>query len=263
MSRYLIADCPFDICFTEGREDFEQFRRETDEAEIPVIKVCDFDDVSTAFYGVRSVDGEYDRIFKCRNNPLSLLLADKEWTDFVICKDGGYSDELMLTAVYSNLCKKNSLLAHASFVDYKGEGLVFVGPSGVGKTTQARLWNECLDAEIINGDKVIIRVVDNGVYAYGSPWKGSSPYCVNKKSPLKGIVLLMQDTENSITKVEKSDEVQLLLPHIFMPCWDEELVSRVLTTFDKILKSTSVWLLKCKPDYDAVRLTEQTIFNKI
>lgn len=97
--------------------------------------------------------------------------------------------------------------------------------------------------------------------SYGTPWRGSSEYCVNKKSSLKGIVVLSQSKNNSIRKLDFSEAIQWALPHIFMHHWDEKCVSEVLSTFENVLKEVPVWHLACRPDEEAVITAKEQIFN--
>ena len=65
---------------------------------------------------------------------------------------------------------------HASVIVHNGEAAIFVARSGTGKSTHAELWREHLSAEILNGDHAIVRLEDDRLYVYGSPWSGTSPY---------------------------------------------------------------------------------------
>ena len=190
------------------------------------------------------------------------LTANTDWSDvtsyFLPKSNCEYA--LPLAALCSKFSFFNALLLHASFVDYSGEGILFTGPSGVGKTTQARLWGKYLDALIVNGDKVFVRNTDNGIFAYGSPWKGSSEYCLDSKAPLKAIVILRQAKYNKISKLD-SVAAESLMPHAFFPYWDEKCLSRSLETFDKLVRNVPVYLLECKPDEVAVRLTSEAVFG--
>ncbi len=99
---------------------------------------------------------------------------------------------------------------------------MFVGRSGIGKTTQARLWEQFRGAEIINGDKVFLTLDEDGrgVTAHGSPWCGSSPYKLNRATPLRGIVVLDQAPENSIRRLSEHEIMTQYVSHIFLPMWD-------------------------------------------
>ena len=150
---------------------------------------------------------------------------------------------------------------HGALVELDGQGVVFTGYSGVGKTTQAQLWEKYLQAEIINGDKLFLRCLDGQTYAYGAPWKGSSPYCLNRKVPVKAVVALRQAKENSIQKLDSLACMEYFMPHLFLPHWDQACLNRALDTFDQILGSVPVYLLKCRPDEDAVLMTKEQIYG--
>ena len=192
-----------------------------------------------------------------------ILCSDAEWTRATLyCPH--YSDPnftLPIAAICSRLSYFSTVLLHGSAVEHNGEGVIFTGYSGAGKTTQAELWNKFLGADIINGDKVLIKAGNNAVTAYGLPWKGSSPYCKNKKVPLKGIVVLRQASFNKIRRLDAAGFMEYFMPHLFLPHWDADCMSMVLETVDALLSQTPLWLLECRPDEQAVRLTEKTIFG--
>ena len=164
--------------------------------------------------------------------------------------------ELLITGFYSYMSNKDTLLMHASAVEHNGKGIVFTASSGVGKTTQAELWAKYRNARILNGDKVFLKQEADGIYAWGSPWKGSSPYACNESAKLKAIVVLEQAEENSIRKLNVLESMQYFVPHIFFPCWDERCEQAVLTFLDRVLEETEVYLFKCRPDETAVKLLE-------
>ena len=195
--------------------------------------------------------------------PPEFLFANADWSEAAISCEG-YADvnyTLPLAALCSRLAYFKVLLLHGSLVEWAGEGVVFTGFSGVGKTTQAQLWEQYLGAEIINGDKLFLRILENKTFAYGIPWKGSSPYCKNRKVPVKGIVVLRQAKENAIRKLDSVACLEYFMPHIFLTHWDTDCMSKALETFDQILSNVPVWLLECRPDEDAVMLTKEHLYG--
>ena len=83
------------------------------------------------------------------------------------------------------LLQHQGLLLHASLINYAGRAIAFAGPSGVGKSTQADLWKKCLGAEIINGDRAVLRKNADHWIAYGSPYAGTSGIYKNNSAPLR------------------------------------------------------------------------------
>ena len=226
----------------------------------PVIKIT-HEKAMGECHGIQFTKDGADHILKRSEAPSELLCGNKDWSECAVYAqdymDSDYS--LPLAAICSRFAFFNTIFLHGSFVEYNGDGIVFVGYSGVGKTTQARLWEKYLGAVPINGDKVFLRIIDNVVVGCGSPWKGSSEYRLNKKVPIKGIVVLNQAKENKIRRLSSLDCIKYFMPHVFFPHWDENCKVSALDTFNEILEKTPVWLLECKPDEESVVLTKEAV----
>ena len=93
---------------------------------------------------------------------------------------------------------------HGAVVAWKNQGYLFTAPSGTGKSTHLALWKKYLgdQAEVINGDKPILKVTEDEVWVYGTPWAGKEQWQVNKKVALKGICFLERGEKNSIQKID-------------------------------------------------------------
>lgn len=210
-------------------------------------------------HGIQYCTTPSEKILRLENGEFAC--ADKEWTEvtsYYPTSSGMYA--LPLAAICSRFSFYNAFLIHASCVSINGEGIVFVGNSGIGKTTQAELWQKYLGAEIINGDKAFIREINGAFYGCGLPWKGSSEYCLNKKTKLKGIVVLRQAKENKITRLDEVKATEYFVPHAFLPYWDEMCLDSTLTTLGRLLDKVPVILLECRPDEEAVRLVHNMVF---
>ena len=151
---------------------------------------------------------------------------------------------------------------HSSLIDWQGHGLMFLGPSGIGKTTQAELWNKYRDALIINGDIVFVQETEDAFLGWGTPWHGSSPYCENASVPVEALIVLKQATENSIRKLEGFEKVSEVSGSVFYPQWLENGMELCLETLDHFLGRVPVYMLSCRPDEAAVALVEKTVFGK-
>ena len=168
---------------------------------------------------------------------------------------------MLMVAFLPVVARNDGLLFHASLVEYRGRAVAFTASSGTGKSTQADLWHEHLGAEIMNGDRVFVRRFDDEWRAYGSPWAGSSPYVRNVKAPLAGIVALKQAPENRIRRLNAAEVMVYLYNNVRYPFWDEEATATSLETLDALVREIPIFLLECRADEEAVRITRDAIFD--
>lgn len=237
------------------------------ESDPDLVFTCDLKDTVENCYGIQYLTTNTRKLknvfFSQKDNKQVMYTFEDDYSRFFLrIDDACTSDvlsELLMVGFYSHMSLNNSLLMHASAVDYNGKAVVFTAASGIGKTTQAELWSKYKGTKIINGDKVFLKMEEGGIYAWGSPWKGSSPYAENICAPLKAIVALEQDQENSIQKLDGFKVLEYLIPQVFFPSWDIRCEQEVLTFLDHVLRNTDVYLLKCRPDEDAVELLASTI----
>ena len=158
------------------------------------------------------------------------------------------------------LLTKSVLHLHSSFVLYNGRALVFTGPSGIGKTTQAELWRDFQGAEIINGDACLLRELEDGWHAFGTPVHGSSPYCENKDAPLAALVALEQGPENRLERPDSFAALTACLPEFYRPQMDSATQDIFWGAVDSLFRKTPVYRLVCRPDRDATELVKRTVF---
>lgn len=184
-----------------------------------------------------------------------LVSANSDWSSVSITlldgKDTGLMGALS-ASLMTHLSIRSGLLAHASLVSVGGSGIMFLGPSGIGKTTQAELWARYKSALIINGDMVFVAYRSGAYRGYGSPWHGSSPYCENASVPLSALVILEQSSVNSLELLTGISCVSRVMSNVFLPHWYRPGVDGVCSTLDGLLSSVPVYLLKCRPDQEAV-----------
>lgn len=227
----------------------------------PPVLTLSFQSSPPQCHGIAFFDGPRDHVLQSTEGPSATLCANADWSEAVIY-GGPQSDPfhtLPLAAICSRLAAFDGLLLHASLIDFDGSGILFVGNSGIGKTTQAELWHRHLGADILNGDKALVRLVDGTWYAYGLPWRGSSPYCINRRVPLKAIVALGQAPDNRI--VSLPEPAARVLPHVFLPVWDSAAAAMALENASELLETVPCWQLQCRPDEDAVQLTRRTVLT--
>lgn len=193
-----------------------------------------------------------------------IMISDKTWENAIILplQEKGHADNFLCQLFYTHAVQRHILYLHSSLIDYQGRGLMFLGPSGIGKTTQAELWNQYRDALIINGDVVFVQETPEAFLGWGTPWHGSSPYCENTNVPVHAMIVLKQAPGNSIRELTGFEKVTAVSNSVFYPRWLENGMELCLETLDHLLTKLPVYELSCRPDEDAVKLTEETIFGK-
>lgn len=165
-----------------------------------------------------------------------------------------------IIALDTLLLHHSGLLLHASFIRWKGRGLLFSAPSGTGKSTQAALWADYEKAEIINGDRAGLRLLDGGWQAYGLPYAGSSGVYRNQSAALQGVVVLRQAEENRIRRLSPAQAARFLYPELTIHHWDRSFTERAMDLLAGLVTAVPVYLLECLPDRGAVDLTKQAVF---
>lgn len=110
-------------------------------------------------------------------------------------------------ALEALLLQRDAMILHASFVSTRYGGLLFSGVSGIGKSTQADLWQRYEGAELLNGDRTVLRCMDSVWTAFGSPYAGSSNCFVNESRPVRAIVLLSQGSACSLRRLSPAGRV--------------------------------------------------------
>lgn len=162
------------------------------------------------------------------------------------------SNMLLYLSMERLLLPFQRMLLHASAVIYKGKAYVFAAPSGGGKSTHASLWEKYYGAEILNGDKVIIKVGTDGCMAYGSPIAGSSGIYKKKEAPVAAIIFLEKGNQNKVRTEIKRKEYLKLYSQLIKSTWDEEFNCHLLKLAEVVMKTIPVATLTCTAEQEAV-----------
>jgi hypothetical protein len=83
-------------------------------------------------------------------------------------------------------------------VDANGDGYLFVGQSGAGKTTMARSWEKESGTVILSDDRIILRQEDSQIWMYGTPWHGEAELASASKARLKQIYFIHYGRKNAL-----------------------------------------------------------------
>jgi hypothetical protein len=138
-------------------------------------------------------------------------------------------------------------------IDQAGRGHLFVGVSGAGKTTTARLWEEVASG-IISDDRVIVREEDGAMWMYGTPWHGEAELALATRVPLHGVYLLTQAAFNELRVLPPASAVARMFGCSFPPFYDGAAVDFTLGMLARIAEAVPVRELFFTRDRAAVDL---------
>ena len=161
--------------------------------------------------------------------------------------------------IHSKLLKEEAVVLHASYVAWNGKAILFCGPSGAGKSTQASLWEEHEGAEVINGDRVLLKKKDGVWHAYGYPCCGSSAICKNETLPLSAIVMLQHGTDNTIQAMSSGEKIRAFITGTERYLWDDDELNQVCVLAEQIMGEVPMFKFSCTPDRDAVETLKRKL----
>jgi len=171
-----------------------------------------------------------------------------------------FSDEYLETlAVYrriaEELIENKTILFHGSVVAVDGKGYLFAAKSGTGKSTHTRLWREYFGsrAVMVNDDKPLLKIKDDGVYAYGTPWDGKHRISNNICVPIVGICFLERGENNNISLIERKQGFNRLLECSYRSKEPAKMI-KTLDILRKIEERVPLYKLKCNMDISAAKV---------
>ena len=175
--------------------------------------------------------------------------------------DPSFSDEYCESiSIYEEIGKKlpfyNAFIMHGAVITYQDKALLFTAKSGTGKTTHIKLWRKYFgkDVDIVNGDKPIVRVYEDGIKVFGTPYCGKERWHKNRSAYLHRICILKRGEENIIRKVSSDEAILPLYQQIFVPKDSEEIAGTILELYHQLLISIPIYQLQCNISLEAVEV---------
>jgi hypothetical protein len=155
------------------------------------------------------------------------------------------------------LTQRDGIFLHAvGLKDVDGTGRVFVGESGAGKSTTARLWHTNSRAVILNDDRIIVRKRDGNFIIYGSPWHGDfNDYLATRtgSAVIPCLHFIYHCKKNVLKPISKGQAFGLLYPNIFPVFWNKEGVKRTLSFCHDMIESLPCRSLGFRKEKSVIR----------
>jgi len=170
-------------------------------------------------------------------------------------------DELLFIRL---LTSRGGIELHAcGVVDPSGNGLIFAGHSGDGKTTTARLWEAVPGATVLSDDRIIVRRGGDGSWwMYGTPWHGEAELAVNARAPLTGVMLLARGESNALLPAEPMAAASGLLARSFVPYYDANLMASAVELLGKLTGEVPTFRFPFVPAPETVRFVLDRLSEK-
>lgn len=156
----------------------------------------------------------------------------------------GYLETIALYRQIGNILPIYSgLIMHGACIEYKNKGYMFVAPSGTGKTTHINLWLKHLrGVRVINGDKPIIRLIDNKPVIFGTPWNGKERMGDNCSCILDSIIVLNRGVIDKIKEISTYECIDDLINKIYIP---EDKMIECFDLVNSMFKDIKLYRLEC------------------
>jgi len=142
--------------------------------------------------------------------------------------------ELLLVNLLS---QGRGFLVHGLAVCDHGEGWLFIGRSGAGKTTLANLYKPHQDVTILGDERVVVTQADGQFWLSGTPWPGEGFTVSADTVPLRKIFFLEHGRSNVLLSDSLLTFYGLFFQQLFLPFWNGEALEFAMRFGEEILQT--------------------------
>ena len=159
-------------------------------------------------------------------------------------------DELLMI---HRLARGQGVEVHAAgIVDEAGRGHLFVGYSGAGKSTTARLWQSQPGVQVLSDDRIILRVRDGKTWMHGTPWHGDAGVASTGCAPLFRIYFLEHGRDVELVPIAPARVGAELLVRSFVPHHSPAGLEFTLQFLGRLAREVPSFLFRFLPNQTAV-----------
>ena len=272
MKKYQIADFIFGIHMEESLEipeNFKKFLIDTDEEvqveyfleivdklpeldgecvsqriDLKVYKKDNLEYRRMNFMGMEESYGQYEEISQ---DQVKLYLK-REFVHMINVDTVFVS----LFAMEKRMLAKDAMVLHCSVLKVKSGVILFSGPSGIGKSTQAAGGHAA----------AFLLKKENGRWmSLGWPICGSSEICYNEAYPVKAVIFLGQAEENDGRRLRYFDAIKAMISQITVNGWNPQFVEKIWNLTEDFAAQIPVFEYGCNMEEAAVDTLENLLLD--
>jgi hypothetical protein len=189
-------------------------------------------------------------------SPYKIIRADRKFTDFIIYTRPNEKGMLfpleypladLAVSGHINV-NKIGIILHSACVSLAGKGYLFAGVSGAGKSTMSELWQKDAKVEVLTDERVIIREHANDLWAFGTPWHGTSEIHKNVGAPIEEIFFIKHGKKNGAIPISKTDAANRLMVRCFPTFWNRDGMEFALNFCARVANEKKCYELEFVPN---------------
>lgn len=138
------------------------------------------------------------------------------------------------------------------FIDRDAGGQLFLGHSGAGKSTTARLWESLRAPEILSDDRIILRLHHGELWMYGTPWHGEAAFALPASAKINRIHILQHGKENKFSVLSRARAVGEVFARCFPPFYNAQGLAGAIDFINRSLEIVPCYEFSFLPDRSAL-----------
>ncbi len=169
-----------------------------------------------------------------------------------------FEHPLSQLALVNYLARGRGALLHSCGLICENLGWLFVGMSGAGKSTMAKIW-QAAGKKILGDDRIILRRRNGVLRIYGTPWPGEVGIASPDSAPLTNIFFLEKSSRNVIRPVSPMEAVTRLLACSFPPLYNKQGMEFILDFFSQVIRDIPCYELGFVPDAGVIDFLREAV----